>query len=521
VLGNYFIFCSFSPSFLLDSHKILPFNYTLHFRIAHLLCMNGNLFVSELMFMNLVCLFFIIFIFPPLRRCLWEIYCAFSSNTPLAIGLPPNQRAAFLQGVTDEKSAVMDALLKIDAENSDAFKQEDRNNIHRAIRESGPGFHGLNVAVKDQLREWYVATAAELAEETAEDDSVKAAETLYNLAASLHEFGEDDKAIKFAERSLEITLAARGEQHSSTAATYCFTAMIYKTQGEYCKALKHFERALKIYLATRGEQHSSTASIYNGMATVYQAQGEHSKALEHYERALKIKLITQGEQHPSTAATYGNMAHAYLAQGGYGKALKHYEQVLKIQRATLGEQHPSTAITYSGMAGVYKAQGGYGKALEHYERALKIYLATRGEQHSFTASTYDGMAAVYRKQGEYGKALEYNERALKIKLITQGEQHPSTAATYGNMAHAYLAQGEYGKALEYYEQVLKIHRATLGEQHHVTAMTQGNIGKVLCKTPGRKAEGKALLQQCVKVMTVALGAGHPHVCYYRKRLEGV
>jgi tetratricopeptide (TPR) repeat protein len=329
------------------------------------------------------------------HRCLWEIYCAFSSGVPLSIGLPPSQRKAFLEGATKSMSAVMDALVKIDAENSDAFKQEDRDNIHRAIRESELGFFGLNVEVKKHLRQWYMATAVQLAEEVADNIDVKSAELLYNLASSLDDF------------------------------------------DEHAKALEFYKRALGIYQATVGERHLNTANTYNNMAIVYEAQDEHDKALDHYERSLKIKLNRLGERNQSTATTLNNMADCYHGQGEEMKALEHYKRALKIRLAVLGEEHRDTASTYNNMAAVYKARGKPEKALKNYELALKIF------------------------------------------------------------------------------------RATLGEQHPSTAKTQGNIGDLLCNIPDRRAEGKALLQQCINVLTASLGADHQDLQFYNGRLWDV
>ena len=102
----------------------------------------------------------------PLKRawCLWETFCALemaeSKGTQLVIRLPPNQRQAFLEGISEDFDVVTDALVRIQARRAEAFKPEDRDNIFRAIVES-VGFDKVNEKVKNQLREWYLAMAVE------------------------------------------------------------------------------------------------------------------------------------------------------------------------------------------------------------------------------------------------------------------------------------------------------------------------------------------------------------------------
>ena len=319
----------------------------------------------------------------PLRRawCLWETFCALemaeSKGTQLVIRLPLNQRLAFLEGVAKSFDAVTNALVKIQVQRAEADQPEDRDNIFKAI-EVSVGFNEVNVKVKNQLREWYLDMAVELAEEQGEISV-----SIINIAAIMTKNGEHDRSLELYQKAL----AAYGENHENAPVICNNVGEVYRAQGKYDKALEYYGKALTIYLGTPGwESRPSTAGTYNNMAAVYNAQGQYDKALEYYGKALRIYLGTPGgDSHPSTAGTYNNMANVYQQQSQYDKALEYYGKALTIRLATLGDSHPSTAATYIGMgmtqikSGKYREEG-----IAHVTTGVEIYRAKLGQDHPET-----------------------------------------------------------------------------------------------------------------------------------------
>ena len=225
--------------------------------------------------------------------------------------LPSGERAALKAGIEESFSSIMDALIGMDAERAEAHKESDRDMIFHAIREDG-GFAKLNNLVKDQLREWFVETGAEMAEEIIsaggeEAESAAFGGFLFNLGSALDDFGEYDRAIEFYERSLKITLAVLGENHPDTATSYNNLGSAYDRKGEYDRAIEFYERDLKIKLATLGENHPYTATSYNNLGNAYRSKGEYDRAIEFYEKALQIFMDTFGADHPHTQLVLGNI----------------------------------------------------------------------------------------------------------------------------------------------------------------------------------------------------------------------
>lgn len=478
----------------------------------------------------------------PLKRawCLWETFCALDlkDRAKLIIRLPPNQRSALLAGITEDFDAVTSALVHIDGRNAAACKAEDRNNIFAAIQKT-VGFAQLNMSVKNQLREWYLDTAGDLAEHAMAEGSDTSA--LNSLATTMYKFGDYSRALKFYEKVLAGRQATLGESHLDTAAAYNNIATVHHSREGYGMALMFYDKALAIELTALGDDHPSTATTYNNMAIVYCLQGKCSKALEYHGKALAIKLSVFGDNHPDTATIYHNMAHVYNDRGQYDKALKHYNKALAVRLATLGKSHPDTAIIYGNIGDVQLKLGCAHDGRFNLQRAIASLTLTLGPNHPHTkwcveredpataaplsaaaaallskaqvekrkgraascntenldiATTYTIKGAMYDSQGQYDKALECYDKALAFKLATLGKNHPDTAAIYNNIANTYYSQGQYEESLEYHGMALAIKLVTIDKYHISTANTYNNIGAV-CDSHGQydkalECHGKAL-----------------------------
>ena len=127
------------------------------------------------------------------------------------------------------------------------------------------------------------------------------------------------------------------------AFTYNNMAVVYDNQGEYDKALKYYEKDLVISLKKLGNDHPDVASTYNNMAVVYDNQGNYDKALEYYEMALDIQLMKLGNDNPDVADTKYNIALLYKNKlDNKVEAKKLFEDCVRIYTTAYGEDHTET-----------------------------------------------------------------------------------------------------------------------------------------------------------------------------------
>lgn len=102
----------------------------------------------------------------PMTRawCLWEMLSTLSSGTTLRCQMPKVEREKFNTSMEEDPVAVTNAMKvfeKIDARNAEAWVEADRLMIFNSVEASPGGFHDLNRAIKDQMREWVVDTASD------------------------------------------------------------------------------------------------------------------------------------------------------------------------------------------------------------------------------------------------------------------------------------------------------------------------------------------------------------------------
>jgi tetratricopeptide (TPR) repeat protein len=403
------------------------------------------------------------------------------SHVQLHIRLPDPEVPQLKQALIEDYGAVMEMLVRVQAEKTEAWKPEDQAMIHRAVAAT-VGFQALNEKIKEQLRAWCLSQAVQLVEQLEAEGEAQSQEFALlceSVATVVEDFGDHGRALRYYEKCLPIFETMDGGVESENVGViYNNMAIAYKRQGKYTTALETYQKSLAIKLATLGEQHPRTADAYSNIAAVLTSQGQVDAALTYHQRCLAIRLATLGELHPDTAMAYSNMASAFGSQGKYDQALALYQKSLAITVATLREQHPETASIYSNISSVYLQQGKHAEALETLQKSMAIQLATLGEQHPETALIYSNFALVYDSQGKYEEALANLRTSLAIQLAVLGEQHPDTASSYGNLAGVLGNQGRYEEALEYYQRSLAIQLAVLGEQHPDTAATNINLALV-------------------------------------------
>eukprot|EP00053_Salpingoeca_punica_P015694 m.145072 g.145072 ORF g.145072 m.145072 type:complete len:939 (+) comp16778_c0_seq16:20-2836(+) len=421
----------------------------------------------------------------PLTRawCLWEIHCALDGKVPLTIGLPPDQRGALLQGVSESFSVITNALVRIDAERSEAFKQEDRDNIHRAVQESELGFDGLNDRVKGRLRDWYLTTALELAEAKAQEETEEAARVLSNLAWSLNEFNEMSHASRFLERVHAIFLKLFGEIHLETANSLKAMGHMAGNRGDNAACLEILERALQILTSLTPEQlggydersqRELVADTRKAVAAAHRALGHPSKALAILLELEPYVHAIDGENTQLMANTLVDTAAVYNDVCDFTKALQMADRALKINISLLGENHPITANTIESMAVTYRLMGDFPNSLQATQRVLRINLAVYGLNHTATATSYANMGMAYDNLAEHAKAREAYQRSFEVFLHVYGEMHTICAASLMNVGLAFHRTGKLREALNTYERAAVIYKQVLPENHPDIGQVSGN-----------------------------------------------
>ena len=239
----------------------------------------------------------------------------------------------------------------------------------------------------------------------AEDDNVPV--FLNNLGSAWSNLGDNQKAIEFYTKALDIDLAVYGDQHPDVAIDYNNLGSAWSELGDNQKAIEFYTKALDIGLAVYGDQHPAVATRYNNLGSAWSNLGDNQKAIEFYTKALDIDLTVYGDQHPAVATRYNNLGLAWSELGDNQKAIEFYTKALDIGLAVYGDQHPAVATRYNNLGFAWSRLGDNQKAIEFYTKALDIDLAVYGDQHPDVAIDYNNLGSAWSELGDNQKPLSF------------------------------------------------------------------------------------------------------------------
>ena len=186
---------------------------------------------------------------------------------------------------------------------------------------------------------------------------------------------------------------------------------VYYRLGENDNALKYYKKALDVKEKVLGKEHTETAHSYFFVGFIYERLGDFNNAFEYYKQDLDIKEKVLGKTHPHTAISYNIIGSVCSKHNDYDKALKYHQKALDIQENILGKEHPDTVSSYNALAWTCHLMSKYEEALPWAEKAVDAFPQN--------PENIDTLATVYQGLRRYSEAMEQFELCLKL-LKEQG-----------------------------------------------------------------------------------------------------
>jgi len=266
-------------------------------------------------------------------------------------------------------------------------------------------------------------------------------------------------------------------------ATLYMVGNIHRELGDNDKALLYMQRTLDI-----SRQHRLTINEsfpLTAIANIYWEQGKIEESLRLYKDAVDLNRKTKYAD---------SLAHSLRMVGEVLLALERHAEALPYLRegAALFAQlvdHQTEALMWSKVAGIYEREKNYPEAMAAWAKARELRKMANNGPGELEA--LEGMARVCRLQ-ENAPALQYYNEAL---TLAEKMGDPAKEANLLNtMGILEWNRGEYDQALQHYEKALGIFRK-LGDQVHAGLMLN-SIGVTL-KRLNRNEEALVCLEQAV------------------------
>ncbi|HAJ56521.1 MAG TPA: hypothetical protein DCL35_01995 [Candidatus Omnitrophica bacterium] len=163
----------------------------------------------------------------------------------------------------------------------------------------------------------------------------------FNLGALHLERGDDEKALGYIQRALELSF--RWD-------CYLLLGNIFLKRNDYGQALAFYGKA--------GALRPEEARVYNNIGLVYYKKGRDywGRAVDSFDKAIRLD--------PGSYATFYNLGLVYEEMGDRDGALRNFDKAFELGPGSLG---PLLHTAY-----LYLEGGHIGKALEAFERIVEM-----------------------------------------------------------------------------------------------------------------------------------------------------
>ena len=192
------------------------------------------------------------------------------------------------------------------------------------------------------------------------DDASVAAEELLALCKRTHGATHFETVTVFWRVQVVRSVRAMSKDDQAvmlSTNTFFGEAVSLEAQGKYAGAQPLRERMLEIDRRLLGDDHPTTAGSYCALASNLGFRGNFGEAQPLFEKALDVRRRLLGVNHPETAATYDLLAINLMEQGQYDAAQVLVEKALVISRRLLGDQDTRTACIWNDLALILMRRG--------------------------------------------------------------------------------------------------------------------------------------------------------------------
>ncbi len=344
------------------------------------------------------------------------------------------------------------------------------------------------------------------------DNPLCTAELYDTIGKELQELGHFERALEYAEKSLDIREEVYGSKDCiDIAASLNNIGGIFLKRGNFVHALGYLQRALVMKERILDPNDHRIADSLNNVGEALAHLGRFDEALKYHEKSLEMRKKIDGSKATFINSTTPNtgMAHLAVSSSGpnvvqslnniggvllrlsrFNEALEQYQASLKMNNEMYDSgTHPEIALSLGNVGGALRCLGDFKEALTYYQSCLEMNMAIYVSGiHPEIAVTLDNIGGVLRELGHFEEALEYHKKSLEMsnKIWTSEGFHPeignclnNIALVYSDLGRLVYSDGRLEEASKYYQDSLKRTYGT--ENHPGIADYLNNIGGILYK----------------------------------------
>lgn len=235
-------------------------------------------------------------------------------------------------------------------------------------------------------------------------DSSSLASNYLNLASTLLEMNESDKALALAESGLQLIRQFPDKADPKvTADLYQVIGLSLYRNSEYTKSLDYCREALRLYELNGTSEGVSKELIYNTISQIYIRLGEPDEAEKYFRKGLSLG---GDENMEDKYLLYINYADFLADNGRAGQGEKVLEEGIGMVERIFGTQSRDYCMMLASKAGfIGMKTGDRSQAIKIYESCMP-YLYSHPWDISMKKYILADYAANLYAAGQYGQVLE-------------------------------------------------------------------------------------------------------------------
>jgi len=314
------------------------------------------------------------------------------------------------------------------------------------------------------------------------------------------------------EESLDIRVAALGENHFLTAECLAHLASLEATCLDLVKAIDLLRRAQRILERWLPQRRAQLAVVLNQLGEVLYADAQYSEALSLCRRALELQGGDIQTATPEVTRTRNNLAALHVARGEYYLAARLLKLNVQIMKCDGRASELTIATALNNLAEVFRLQGLLAESWRPAVKALYLRRRVLGRQHSLAAQSWSNLAAIRFDAGRYTAAESLIRRALAVRQVHSATHPGLLAATLRSLADVVLARGRAYEAEQIYRQAVEIYEQAFGPRDADLALTLTYLGKLHIDC-GQHGSAQQALARAVSIQESRSNVRDPEIAF--------
>ena len=330
----------------------------------------------------------------------------------------------------------------------------------------------------------------------------------FHLGNALRALGENAKARKINEDTLERMILVLGPDHEHTLRMTNSHAADFRLLGDFSQAMELDNANLARYRSILDDGDPATLRSANNVAVDYRLIGDFPKAREIDEDNWRLRSSVLGENNPEVLSSANSVVRDMYGFGEYQEALSLQREILT-KYEQLMQDHAFILLGRRNEAILLRKNGQYNEAVEVSDINFTLSKNRFGPEHEHTLAAMMTFSNSLRQTGDLLRARSVGDNALSIYRSNFGEEHPFTLACTVNLSIVLRAQGELEQAFDQDGKTLEALRQVVGPNHPYALCCLSNISNNLARM-GRSDEARVMSEEALKRSRQARVKDHPY-----------